>query len=161
MPTRTPERHHLSVMSIKTLSCWSLMDATVQPLSYPSKNPLIKFTSLQFGEKDVGDRVKGFTEVEINYIWNLSLVHQCSLSIKEVKCHFLLFFCALWGYSGPSEHQVQQERIPLNSFRPWIAAMPTISAILRAGQGICLWNIWKEICCVTVLAGLSCNAFAV
>lgn len=144
-------------MSLKTLSCWSLMDATVQTLSYPSKNPLTKSTSLQFGEKDVmGDHVKGLTEVQINYICNLSLLHQCNHSIKEVKFHFLLFFCALRGYSDPSEHQstasstTSKNSPQPNSFRPWIAAIPTIWAIPRAGQGICSWNIWKEICCVTV-----------
>lgn len=104
---------------------------------------------------------------KINDICNLSLVHQYSHFIKEVKFHFHMFFCALWGYSDPSEHQgtasntTNKNSPPRNSLRPWIAAMPTIWATVRAGQEICSRNILKEICCVTVLAGLSCTAFAV
>ncbi|KAK4826723.1 LOW QUALITY PROTEIN: hypothetical protein QYF61_010976 [Mycteria americana] len=50
------------------VDCYPL-GATIQPIPYPLNSPPIKSISLQFREKDVvGDRVKGFTEVQIDDI---------------------------------------------------------------------------------------------
>jgi len=66
--------------------CWAIdqhsLDSILQPLRlilHPLNCPPIKSLSFQFGEKDVvGYRVKGFPEVQINYISSSSLVRWCS-----------------------------------------------------------------------------------
>ena len=57
----------------------SSLDATIQPISYPSHSPFIKSISLPFrGNNVVGDHIKGLTDVQEDGISHSSLVHWCN-----------------------------------------------------------------------------------
>lgn len=82
VPLQTHYRHHLSLVSVRSLSCWPLPSGCDHPPN-PSKSLPIKSISLWFTKKDaVGSHVKGFTEVQIKDTCNPSLVLWASHSIS-------------------------------------------------------------------------------
>lgn len=70
---------------------------------------------------------------------------------------FTCGFVPLWVYSDPSspgEHSIKYSKNSLppcyfGLWRPWTVAVLTIWATLKSGEGVCSWNTWKEICCVS------------
>ncbi|KAK4807797.1 hypothetical protein QYF61_023630 [Mycteria americana] len=56
----------------------------IQPVLYPAKSTTVQAMSSQFlQENAVGNRVKGFTEVQIDNIHSLSLIHQAGHLVVE------------------------------------------------------------------------------